>query len=459
MNGLSTTEELVDRHANLTSRGMGNCRAAQALKKEISRRRLEAQSAFLANDDDHYNPLEHRDHGKWTAGPNVAGSPKNSPPLLKKSDAPKEETYAVQTSTTEALGDLLERAGKAVRDLIYARIFIDIGDWEDAAKQLGITSDQLKKWGWQNVEEDAGTTGGKPSEQGKDMLSPSEQIAVTTAERIVESAPRMGIGEMYPFLGAYAFGATPEGFDYRQAALTMFLPMIGKCSGDITQAIAARTGVSNEIAQQVFNKMGGAAGMASFIGADELDRIRKLPPEQQKQALVDSAGTMGVLFIIGVLSHGESSEPGKTGGDQPNKNAGAGKPTSKQAQESSTDPQDSKRVNAGETPQRIEYRQVFFDAHPDLKGKVFVHHAIEQQVLDLYPGVMTEAEIHSLANLRGIPNDVNNQVHLSDIRKEWNAFYLEHPKSVTKQQLLTKAREIDQKYGRFFKPPIIGANQ
>lgn len=43
MNGLSTTEELVDRHANLASRGMGNCRAAQALKKEITRRQLEAQ--------------------------------------------------------------------------------------------------------------------------------------------------------------------------------------------------------------------------------------------------------------------------------------------------------------------------------------------------------------------------------------------------------------------------------
>lgn len=84
MNGLSTTEELVDRHANLASRGMANCRAAQALMREINRRRLEAQSAFLANDDDHYNPLENRDHGKWTSGPNVASSPKPNTSLPAK---------------------------------------------------------------------------------------------------------------------------------------------------------------------------------------------------------------------------------------------------------------------------------------------------------------------------------------------------------------------------------------
>jgi hypothetical protein len=36
---------------------------------------------------------------------------------------------------------------------------------------------------------------------------------------------------------------------------------------------------------------------------------------------------------------------------------------------------------------------------------------------------------------------------------------LEDPETVTKEQLLAKAREIDQKFGRFFNPPVTGANQ
>ena len=48
-----------------------------------------------------------------------------------------------------------------------------------------------------------------------------------------------------------------------------------------------------------------------------------------------------------------------------------------------------------------DYKTTFFNAHPELKGKVVVHHAIEQQVLTKYPGVLTEAEIHSLENFRG----------------------------------------------------------
>ena len=42
------------------------------------------------------------------------------------------------------------------------------------------------------------------------------------------------------------------------------------------------------------------------------------------------------------------------------------------------------------------YRATFFAAHPELEGQVVVHHAVEQQVLTRYPGVVSEAEMHSL---------------------------------------------------------------
>ena len=99
------------------------------------------------------------------------------------------------------------------------------------------------------------------------------------------------------------------------------------------------------------------------------------------------------------------------------------------------------------------YRATFFAANPTLKGKVWVHHAIEQQVLKKYPGRFTEMEIHALDNLRGIPKTINSDIHLSKIRKEWNAFYKDHPKA-TRQQIINKADEIDDMFGKQFTPAL-----
>lgn len=101
----------------------------------------------------------------------------------------------------------------------------------------------------------------------------------------------------------------------------------------------------------------------------------------------------------------------------------------------------------------FDYRSTFFRAHPDAEGQVVVHHAVEQQVSRRYPGLVTEYELHSLENLRGIPNELNNSVHLSAIRKSWNEFYRTAP-SPTRQQLLDKATEIDGLYGPQFRPPV-----
>lgn len=83
-----------------------------------------------------------------------------------------------------------------------------------------------------------------------------------------------------------------------------------------------------------------------------------------------------------------------------------------------------------------------------------MHHAVEQKILNLYPGLVTEPEMHSLENLRGIPKgQVNNSVHLSAIRRAWNTFYRNNP-APSKQDLLDFATEIDNRYGDQFNPPI-----
>lgn len=114
---------------------------------------------------------------------------------------------------------------------------------------------------------------------------------------------------------------------------------------------------------------------------------------------------------------------------------------------------DVARIERGAGAVATDYRATFLAANPSLEGQVVVHHAVEQQVLNRYPGVMTETEIHSLSNLRGIPNDLNSSLHLSDIRKSWNQFYRANS-TPTKQDFLNHAGSIDDQYGHLFAPPI-----
>ncbi|WP_406468535.1 DUF6531 domain-containing protein [Streptomyces hirsutus] len=100
------------------------------------------------------------------------------------------------------------------------------------------------------------------------------------------------------------------------------------------------------------------------------------------------------------------------------------------------------------------YKKTFFAAHPHLKGKVVVHHAIEQQILKRHPGLFSADEVHSLENLRGIPKgDINSRVHLSQIRVEWNRFYDSHP-NPTRQEVLDHVTRVDDMLGNWFNPRI-----
>ncbi|HKN98479.1 MAG TPA: hypothetical protein VJX10_15275 [Pseudonocardiaceae bacterium] len=106
------------------------------------------------------------------------------------------------------------------------------------------------------------------------------------------------------------------------------------------------------------------------------------------------------------------------------------------------------------TSTSTDYKRTFFTANPETEGQVVVHHAVEQQVMTRYPGVVSPSEMHSLENLRGIPKGAtNNRVHLSQIRKEWNRFYKANP-NPTQEQLLDFATKVDDKFGHLFNPPI-----
>lgn len=109
------------------------------------------------------------------------------------------------------------------------------------------------------------------------------------------------------------------------------------------------------------------------------------------------------------------------------------------------------------TSASTDYRTTWRDAHPEYDHRrVWVHHAVEQRVLKEYPGVVTPSEIHSLDNLRGIPSEVNREVHLQQIRILWNQFYAQIDtlgRVPTRQELLDWVTIIDDNLGHNFLPP------
>jgi hypothetical protein len=97
-----------------------------------------------------------------------------------------------------------------------------------------------------------------------------------------------------------------------------------------------------------------------------------------------------------------------------------------------------------------------------LESEIEVHHAVEQRVLDLYPGILSESEIHSLQNLRGFPTDLidsatGKPLHRSTIRIRWDDFYQKYEalgRAPAKQELLDFATHIDDLYGHLFDPQV-----
>lgn len=99
--------------------------------------------------------------------------------------------------------------------------------------------------------------------------------------------------------------------------------------------------------------------------------------------------------------------------------------------------------------------------------KAPVHHAIELQTLDRYPGVYTEKDLNAFENMRGIATENNGrqQLHASKIREIWDRHYARMneeikaaglkpgtPKYIeyVKTNLVNGRNEIDDVLGQFF---------
>src|SRR5207244_12489790 len=95
-----------------------------------------------------------------------------------------------------------------------------------------------------------------------------------------------------------------------------------------------------------------------------------------------------------------------------------------------------RQIEAGmrQAPTTFEHRTTFERAYPELAdGVEDVHHSVPQVVQNRYPGRFCRAEVHSLANLRGIPVG-RSQLH-EELKLRWNMFYRGNP-NATRQQIL-----------------------
>ena len=184
------------------------------------------------------------------------------------------------------------------------------------------------------------------------------------------------------------------------------------------------------------------------------------------------------LAMMALLPEGEAAEEAALGGDAEEQSvfdkasdaedANTNGPNDGASDAGGSDA-DAKGANLGQSDQapdgnlkkdggpaaaeKNDYRATFFAAHPELKGQVVVHHAVEQQVLTRYPGLFTESDINSIENLRGVPTDTNSDLHLSQIRRAWNQFYRSNP-NPTREQVLQQARQIDSQFGSEFRPSV-----
>jgi len=107
---------------------------------------------------------------------------------------------------------------------------------------------------------------------------------------------------------------------------------------------------------------------------------------------------------------------------------------------------------------RLNYRRTFEAAYPGVDmSKIVVHHAIEKQTIEKrWPGMFDRYELNSLENLRGIPKEINNDLHLRQIRTLWNKLYDYYDKrpnmSPTRQTILDYVEHVDRELGYQFNP-------
>ncbi|WP_394613685.1 LamG-like jellyroll fold domain-containing protein [Lentzea sp. JNUCC 0626] len=103
-----------------------------------------------------------------------------------------------------------------------------------------------------------------------------------------------------------------------------------------------------------------------------------------------------------------------------------------------------------------KYREIYEKDTGISPVGMWVHHAIEKQVQNLYPNLFSWDEIHSKENLRGFPGgEINSRVHLSAIRIMWDGFYNRMKaagRTPTRQEVLDHATFVDDELGHWMVP-------
>jgi hypothetical protein len=203
--------------------------------------------------------------------------------------------------------------------------------------------------------------------------------------------------------------------------------------------------------QQVILLPGGRFGILFKGAAGKQGKDRKGLSAADLAKLAAAGGVLGAPLLKGGTAINRAARGAQAARRAEQAAVAAGKGAAKKATAAAR-PGVARHARFGHAT-TSNYRETFFRAHPELRGRVVVHHAVEQRALRLYPKVVSKAEIHSLQNLRGVPKSSNADVHLRAIRKAWNRFYKEHP-SPSKRDLLDFATHIDKTYGKYFRPRL-----
>jgi len=115
------------------------------------------------------------------------------------------------------------------------------------------------------------------------------------------------------------------------------------------------------------------------------------------------------------------------------------------------DPNDLKSIaeKAYAAARQFNYRGEYFANNPVLRkysDEIIVHHSIPLEVLKKRPGLFTSSELNAATNLRGIPTQLNNTLHLSEIHGQlWDNFWLENP-NATRAEILEFAQKLEDRF-------------
>ena len=101
---------------------------------------------------------------------------------------------------------------------------------------------------------------------------------------------------------------------------------------------------------------------------------------------------------------------------------------------------------------------VFDSTFPDLRTDMQIHHAAPRALLSRYPNLsISQNQMHSIENLRGIPNSLkftkpDGQVislhqHITNL---WNTFYNNNTNVTNISTIFNEAKKIDDQYGHLF---------